>query len=619
MAKHDTKVPENLLMYPRIGFVKKVDDSKRMGRLWVWIPEFSSKEDDPLGWILCNYCSPFAGSTSREDTDSGSLEAFESTQQSYGFWAIPPDIGNEVIIIFPNGHLKNAQWIGASYKEYGNKMVPGVPADTDNLTDKGKALPVAEYNKHQQNISDPINLARPEHTTRLNGIANQGLINDPVRGTTTSSAQRESPSQVFGMLTPGPRDPTSKKRTGGSSFVMDDQLGSEHITLMTKSGGKIIIDETHELIYIINKPGTAWVQLDKDGNVDIFGAKNISMRAQGDMNIRADGDINIEAGKNVNVKAANDATDDGEIVGEGLGDGGDVTIEANANVEVLASAGKIQTSAALGDVIIFAGKSFKTTSIAGDTMINSIQRVAVQGALGINIATQAGDINLFAGLGIKATSTGGISIVAATTVDIASPLMTSTALNFLLDATGNIINTGSITSSGNCVAPDYSGAGTSLSSLKTHQHPISSGSSATLTGDVAVQAATLSVPAAPTPPEATIPTDFIIASTPQTPLPTEGRINILEDFGDETKYKRKAASISTILPRFPTFEPCPLHEDFNLTEVDTSGDPILQAAVNNIKEAETALEAGIDEILSIIPDKQNIGEIVTENFNETGD
>jgi hypothetical protein len=66
------------------------------------------------------------------------------------------------------------------------------------------------------------------------------LLLDDIRGITTSSARRESPSHVFGVSTPGPVDKQScaKKgkiakaehqipnafvsRLGGSSFVMDD-------------------------------------------------------------------------------------------------------------------------------------------------------------------------------------------------------------------------------------------------------------------------------------------------------------------------------------------------------------------------------------------------------------
>ena len=74
-------------------------------------------------------------------------------------------------------------------------------------------------------------------------LETQGLLFDEARGTTTSSARRETPSMVFGFNTPGPLDkrdgspkvsvgPSEDKvdipynRLGGSSLVMDDGDGS---------------------------------------------------------------------------------------------------------------------------------------------------------------------------------------------------------------------------------------------------------------------------------------------------------------------------------------------------------------------------------------------------------
>ena len=67
----------------------------------------------------------------------------------------------------------------------------------------------------------------------------QGLINDEVRGTTTTSARRDLPSSVYGWSTPGPIDKRNGapkgqsgqldarsnrfvNRLGGASIVMDD-------------------------------------------------------------------------------------------------------------------------------------------------------------------------------------------------------------------------------------------------------------------------------------------------------------------------------------------------------------------------------------------------------------
>ena len=47
--------------------------------------------------------------------------------------------------------------------------------------------------------SDINDLYKQKETDKL---IKQGLLEDPLRGTTTSSAQRESPSAVFGINTP---------------------------------------------------------------------------------------------------------------------------------------------------------------------------------------------------------------------------------------------------------------------------------------------------------------------------------------------------------------------------------------------------------------------------------
>lgn len=87
---------------------------------------------------------------------------------------------------------------------------------------------------------------------------------------------------------------------------MDDGNGTEHIRLRTKSGAQMLIDESNGLVYAINAAGTSWMQMDADGNFDIFGAKSVSVRSQEDINLRADNDIVMEAGRNVMIKAAAD-------------------------------------------------------------------------------------------------------------------------------------------------------------------------------------------------------------------------------------------------------------------------------------------------------------------------
>lgn len=415
-----------------IGFVKNVEDVQRNGRLQVWIPDFGSVPEEPQGWITVNYCSPFAGATNVDFVSKADTQSYEGTQTSYGMWMVPPDINNEVLVMFIGGDLAKGVWIGSMYNQFMNHMVPNSATNAKNWQYPGKNIPVAEYNKHTEDITSPDRVFRPYHKTKFNGVGNQGLINDTVRGVTSSSARREAPSQVFGISTPGPATEDSKsyesvKRTGGSSFVMDDARGTEYVQLSTKSGAQIKIDETHGFIYLINRDGTSWVQMDKDGNIDIFGAKDISMRSQRDLNIRADRNINIEAGQNIFVKAAKDTREEkttftydvnGEktiseipvwkYVGEGKGDGGNIVTHALTNMHTT-----VKDTAYLtvvdNDLHVVVGSNLRATTLTGGQDYNS--------AMGIKISTLA-SVDIAANTNIRVSSSGNISLASLESVNM---------------------------------------------------------------------------------------------------------------------------------------------------------------------------------------------------------
>jgi hypothetical protein len=284
------------------GIVKKTNDSTYQGRLKVWIPELSAEESDESGWIVANYASPFAGSTSLYD-NGNNLEDSDSTQSSYGLWAVPPDVGNIVLVFFANGRSDKCYWFSCVFQQYMNNSVPSISASKNNFKNKNLDLPVSEYNK--KNKSPNLNKTiRPVHKEKYNVISSQGLIKDKIRGVSFSSARRESPSNVFGFSTPGPLHSKYKnKRLGGHSLYFDDNQNNEHMTLETRLGNKIKLDDTNGQIYIINRDGTAWIELDKDGNIFLFGAGKGNIRVLDDFNIRSDKNINFEAGNNISIKA----------------------------------------------------------------------------------------------------------------------------------------------------------------------------------------------------------------------------------------------------------------------------------------------------------------------------
>lgn len=289
-----TKHLENLtsLRNIQIGFVRSAADPQRMGRLQVWIPEFGP--DIEGSWVTVSYASPFAGVTNIADeivddhTENGS-------QKSYGFWAVPPDVGNQVLVCFVNGDSSRGYWFGCVYAQNMNHMVPGIGMNTSTDDNMNQAFspfypPVVEYNKKDSEVN-PKAPKRPVRSAMAEALLRQGLQHDGERGVTNTSARREDTSMVQGWLTPG-----------GSSISFDDDPSNSFIRFRTKSGTQLMISETSGYIYMITKGGNSWVEI-SDGAIEMYSSAPISLRSQDDVNIRADGDLNLDAGGNVNVHA----------------------------------------------------------------------------------------------------------------------------------------------------------------------------------------------------------------------------------------------------------------------------------------------------------------------------
>ena len=116
---------------PFIGVVKNNIDPLKMGRLQVNIPALS-KTGDPISGnlITCEYLSPFYGNKDVKYNLPGSTK-YEHSQHSYGFWAVPPDIGTRVLVIFAEGKMEQAFWIGCVQDPVTNHMTPGIASSTN--------------------------------------------------------------------------------------------------------------------------------------------------------------------------------------------------------------------------------------------------------------------------------------------------------------------------------------------------------------------------------------------------------------------------------------------------------------------------------------------------------
>tara|TARA_X000000950_G_scaffold13548_1_gene14676 strand:+ start:3357 stop:5138 length:1782 start_codon:yes stop_codon:yes gene_type:complete len=319
---------------PYIGVVKNNVDVLRMGRLQVNIPSLS-KTNDPISGnlVTCEYLSPFYGAKDARHSIPGSTD-FKDSQHSYGFWAVPPDIGTRVLVIFAEGKMDQAFWIGCVPEPMTNQMTPGIASSTlthdaldgtfegadagfqqDKKSKYGTTnVPSGEVNRTNTGATPQqiANAKRPIHPF-AETLLNQGLSTDDIRGNTSSSARRETPSQVFGISTPGRKDEATTKvnvgtkdseatdfvtRKTGHTFVMDDGDvdGNNQLTrLRTASGHQLLMHDTEGVVYLANGSGKAFIEMDRDGTVSVYSDGGINLRSGRDFNLHSDMNINFHA------------------------------------------------------------------------------------------------------------------------------------------------------------------------------------------------------------------------------------------------------------------------------------------------------------------------------------
>lgn len=302
----------------QMGIVKDNRDPQKMGRLKVWLDGSASAEDNKTGWITCDYATPFGGRTQ----GSPNAKTYDEFPKSYGFWAVPPDVGTRVFVFFVNGRIEQSYWFGCSFDHHMNHQVPGPHTKVMGESTLRTPYPVVEFDRNTSR-ADPDN--QYVNVPLVDSLQRQNLLYDTEKGTPDRSARRQAPATMYGMSSPR-----------GNHFVIDDgfvkdelvsaswdedqdsfqntEYGNpanntvqgerkhEGIVLRTRSGAQILISESEGNVFIINRDGTARIEMDKDGNVSILGDQDVSIRAKRDINYYAERDMNIETLGNLNIK-----------------------------------------------------------------------------------------------------------------------------------------------------------------------------------------------------------------------------------------------------------------------------------------------------------------------------
>jgi hypothetical protein len=344
---------------PYIGVVKNNVDSLRAGRLQVYIEEFAGgNEEDNSLWRTVAYVPPFYGIVEQSGTTQGT-GTYVGNPQSYGMWFTPPDIGTKVICFFASGDPNQGYYTGCVPELGVNHMIPAVGAsrqfslegaEQQNLLQQASQLPVTEINIGNDAINENpkfYDQPKPVHSYLSAVLLQQGLITDNIRGPIASNSQRESPSTVYGISTPGrsvtqggvneenvnerANSPNTRLedikvvgRRGGHSIVMDDGdiNGFDNlIRIRTSKGHQITMSDDGDCFYIIHANGQTWLEFGTEGTVDVYATNSVNIRTQGDLNLHADQNINMYAGEQVKIKSKNvvvGSDNDLQLVGKQL-------------------------------------------------------------------------------------------------------------------------------------------------------------------------------------------------------------------------------------------------------------------------------------------------------------
>ena len=324
-----------------IGEVKANAHPASMGNLSVFIPTFAdnSRPNDKSQWRQVRYCTPFYSRTEVQGSGDSSIV----TKNTSGMVYPCPDIGTKVLCFFPEGRNQDGFWFACAPDTYMMQSIPE-PAFTSNITTqpgqiRGTKAPGGEFNDIDFKTDKKTNYLNPKRAFDKNThdiLKTQGIDQDEIRGLTSSNYMRETPSELFGITTKGRRinkssvDVADNKniigklkqgadlskaqadtvegrvaRKHGHSLVMDDgdiEGNNNLIRFRTAAGHQILLHDTEDLIYIGNSKGTSWIQMDADGQLDVYSKTNINLRSK-NINMHADSSIKMYAGNNIQMVA----------------------------------------------------------------------------------------------------------------------------------------------------------------------------------------------------------------------------------------------------------------------------------------------------------------------------
>jgi len=338
---------------PQLATVMDNRDPTHSGKLKVWIQGSQGDRDAKDSWIEAAYLSPFAGRT----PGVPGANSYQQFPKGYGWWAVPPDVGCTVAVLFVQGRQFEAYWFGCAYDDRMNTMVPGMA--TENLPNSGYDMPVPVTDYDRNTIQSNLQEKYPNVPT-IEGLKKQNLLYDEEKGAANRSSTRTVTSTVYGLSSPRGnsfvlddgytdselnqqnwnQDPDGYQDTQFNNPVNDTAVGTrknEGIVLRTRSGAQLLLSESTGSVFIINRDGTARIEMTPEGDIMLHGDKSFNARMGEDINLVAGRSINIQAGADFQCSVAGNSKLN--LVGSlDAKIGGQVVINAGADLRLVTGA-----------------------------------------------------------------------------------------------------------------------------------------------------------------------------------------------------------------------------------------------------------------------------------------
>lgn len=342
-----------------LGTVVDTNDPQQMGRVRAICPQWGDSFDQDVTdvpWAI--YCTPFGGQTSVGTRGPGIQDSEGGI--AYGMWAIPK-VGAQVLIMCIDGDPRYRVYIGCVYDQQiphtlphgrfmfddhpelekrGGDMKPYGPYTSreksinplyDNMKQAfgNKAEPNYEWrSRAADHTATAIDVSMLNHTYSKvaddkdfkfdNWNSNQGYQLNRQDPHANVQTDKNLDSMVYSMTSPG-----------FHSLSMDDRMENCRVRLRTTSGHQIIMDDTNERIYVATAKGNNWIEMDQDGNIDIFTTNKVNIRANKDINLTSDETIRMHAKKGIHMFSGD------EIRMQAVAD---IHVKTSANVRLHADA-----------------------------------------------------------------------------------------------------------------------------------------------------------------------------------------------------------------------------------------------------------------------------------------